>query len=33
MDFLHNSIGDFLNNMEIGLYKLSIMEQEIESIR
>ena len=30
---MHNSIGDFLNNMEIGLHKLSQLEQEIESIR
>ena len=33
LDFLHNSISDFLNNLEMSLHKLSLVEQDIENIR
>ena len=33
LDSLHNSMGDFVNNLEIGLHKLGYLEQEIENIR
>ena len=33
LDFLHNSMTDFLNNLEMSLHKLSHVETEIENIR
>ena len=33
LDFLHSSMTDFLNNLEISLHKLGHFEQEIEDIR
>ena len=33
LDFLHNSMTDFLNNLEMSLHKLSFIEQDIENIR
>ena len=33
LDFLHNSMTDFLNNLEMSLHKLGYVEQEIENIR
>ena len=33
LDFLHSSMTDFLNNLEISLHKLSHFEQELEGIR
>lgn len=33
LDSLHNSLTDFLNNLEMSLHKLGYLEQEIENIR
>lgn len=33
LDFLHNSLADFLNNLEMSLHKLGYVELEIENIR
>lgn len=33
LDFLHNAMTDFLNNLEMSLHKLGYLEQEIENIR
>ena len=33
LDFLHNSMTDFLNNLEMSLHKLGFIEQDIENIR
>lgn len=33
LDFLHNSMTDFLNNLEMTLLKLGTLQSEIESIR
>ena len=30
---MHNSMTDFLNNLEMSLHKLGYVEQEIENIR
>ena len=33
LDSMHNSMTDFLNNLEISLHKLGHVEHEIENIR
>ena len=33
LDFLHNAMTDFLNNLEMSLHKFGYVEQEIENIR
>lgn len=33
LDFLHNSMTDFLNNLEMSMHKLGFVEQDIEKIR
>ena len=33
LDTIHNSMEDFLNNLEMGMHRLGIVESEIQEVR